>query len=105
MEAQYLKPTVFMDYDHPLLEQAAKQVAGHLTDPREIAVALYKWVRDDFPYDPYQLDLSEKGLKASTLIEKGRGYCVEKANLLATSCRFFGIPARLGFADVINHLS
>ncbi|MFQ5434377.1 MAG: transglutaminase domain-containing protein, partial [Anaerolineae bacterium] len=35
----------------------------------------------------------------------GRAWCVPKAILLAACCRAVGIPARLGFADVRNHLS
>jgi transglutaminase-like putative cysteine protease len=45
------------------------------------------------------------GLRASTTIEAGRGWCVPKAILLAACCRALGIPAKLGFADVKNHLS
>ena len=46
-----------------------------------------------------------EGLRASTTIAAGRGWCVSKAILLSALCRAVGIPARLGFADVRNHLS
>lgn len=74
-------------------------------NPREIAVRLYYAVRDGFLYDPYLFDMSEQGLKASQVIEMGRGFCVPKAALLAASARAMGVPARLGFADVRNHLT
>ena len=45
------------------------------------------------------------GLKATTVLEERRGWCVSKAILLAACCRALGIPARLGYADVLNHLS
>ena len=45
------------------------------------------------------------GMKASTVLAQGHGWCVPKATLLAAACRAAGIPARLGFADVRNHLS
>jgi transglutaminase-like putative cysteine protease len=72
---------------------------------RERAVALHDAVRDRFRYDPYQVDLSVAGMRASAVIDKGIGWCVPKAALLAAACRAIGIPARLGYADVRNHLS
>jgi hypothetical protein len=44
-------------------------------------------------------------MRASTVLANGYGWCVPKAVLLAAVCRAAGIPARLGFADVCNHLS
>jgi transglutaminase-like putative cysteine protease len=44
-------------------------------------------------------------MKASTALEQGFGWCVPKAVVLAAVARAAGIPARLGFADVRNHLS
>ncbi len=72
---------------------------------RQRAVKLYYAVRDGFRYDPYKLDLSVDGLKASRTLSDGFGWCVTKANLLAAACRAMGIPARIGLADVRNHLS
>ncbi|MFN8610176.1 MAG: transglutaminase-like domain-containing protein [Vulcanimicrobiota bacterium] len=71
----------------------------------ERAVALYYAVRDDFRYDPFRIDLSPEGMKPERVIENGYGWCVPKAALLSACCREVGIPARLGFADVRNHLS
>ena len=42
--------------------------------------------------------------RASTVATAERAYCVPKAVLLTAACRAAGIPARLGFADVRNHL-
>jgi transglutaminase-like putative cysteine protease len=78
---------------------------GRGSDDRARAVALYYAVRDGFRYDPYRIDLSIHGMKASTVLENGYGWCVPKATLLAAACRAIGIPARVGFADVRNHLS
>src|SRR5690606_10572550 len=70
----------------------------------EKAIALYYFVRDNFRYNPYQLNLTEEGLKASNLLSRTDGYCVEKAALLAALARVIKIPARVGFAKVSNHL-
>lgn len=44
-------------------------------------------------------------MRASTTLLNQRGWCVSKSVLLAACCRSVGIPARLGFADVRNHLT
>ena len=62
-------------------------------------------MRDNIRYDPYQIELTREGLKASTTIRTGLGWCVSKAILLAATLRHKGIPAALGYADVKNHLS
>lgn len=104
MNEPALSPAVLIDSDHPdVVAFAAEHAAGG--DDREVAVALYYAVRDGIRYDPYRIDLSVSGMKASTVLAKGYGWCVPKAGLLAAVCRARGIPARIGFADVCNHLS
>jgi transglutaminase-like putative cysteine protease len=99
-----LRPTGLIDSNHPAVRAFAAR-HGRGTDERERAVALYYAVRDGFRYDPYRIDLSLQGMKASTVLGNGHGWCVPKATLLAAACRAAGIPARVGFADVRNHLS
>jgi transglutaminase-like putative cysteine protease len=99
-----LAPTPLVDSDHPAVKAFAAQHAVG-TDDRERAVALYYAVRDGIRYDPYRVDLSPEGMRASTVLRQGYGWCVPKAALLAAAARASGIPARLGYADVRNHLS
>jgi transglutaminase-like putative cysteine protease len=104
MTPDTLRPTAFIDSDHPAVQAFAAEHARGASE-RERAVALVYAVRDGFRYDPYRLDLSPTGMQASTVLANGYGWCVPKATLLAAVCRAAGIPARLGFADVRNHLS
>ncbi len=101
----YLTPGEYADSDHPAVVEFAQRVVGNATATLQKAVSLYYAVRDDFLYDPYHFDTSKKGLKASHVIEVGRGFCVPKATLLVAAARAVGIPARLRFADVRNHLT
>jgi transglutaminase-like putative cysteine protease len=102
--AATLAPTALIDSDHPeVVAFAARHARG--ADDRERAVALYYAVRDGFRYDPYRIDLSPQGMRASSVITQGHGWCVPKAALLAAVARAAGIPARVGYADVRNHLS
>ena len=99
-----LAATPHVDSDHPDVRAfAARHARG--ASAREQAVALYYAVRDGFRYDPYRVDLGTEGMRGSSVLSAGHGWCVTKAALLAAACRAAGIPARLGFADVRNHLS
>ena len=98
-----LAPTALIDSDHPGVIAFSQQARG--ATPRERAVELYYLVRDGFRYDPYHIDLSPAGMRASGVLENGYGWCVPKAALLAAVARAAGIPARVGYADVRNHLS
>lgn len=102
--SQYLTPTATIDCCHQSVVDFSHQHAAG-DSQREQAVSLYYAVRDLIRYDPYALDLNEEGFKASALLVAGSGWCVPKAILLAACCRAMGIAARLGFADVKNHLS
>ena len=44
-------------------------------------------------------------MNASDILAAGRGYCVSKAALLAAVARAAGVPARVGYADVRNHMT
>jgi len=99
-----LAPTRLIDSDHPAVVAFA-HAHDHGHDVRERAVSLYLAVRDTFRYDPYRVDLAPEHMSASSVIAKGYGWCVPKAALLAAVCRAVGIPARVGYADVRNHLS
>lgn len=101
---QCLAATSLVDSAHPEVIVFAQRHARGET-PREQAVSLYYAVRDGFRYDPYRIDLGPEGMRASSVLSLGYGWCVTKAALLAAAARAAGIPARVGFADVRNHLS
>jgi len=103
--AIYLQATEFIDINtEAVLSFTARAAAGATTE-REKAVRLYNAVRDGIQYDPYRIAFTRHGFKASTIIGKGYGYCVAKAIVLAAAGRAAGIPSRLRFADVRNHLT
>ncbi|MGB1581374.1 MAG: transglutaminase-like domain-containing protein, partial [Nevskiales bacterium] len=90
--------------DHPEIQAFAGNRAGE-GDNKQRAIRLYYAVRDDIRYDPYKFSLEPDKLRASTTLAVGSGYCVPKAGLLAACARAVGIPARIGLADVKNHLA
>lgn len=101
---KYLMPTSIIDSDHKLIQEFAKEVIGENEDPIEKAVRLYLAVRDGIRYDPYSPFYLPEHYRASYVLRRGRSFCVPKASLLCALARASGIPARLGLADVRNHL-
>lgn len=103
--AIHTAPSAYIDSDHPAVQAFARDAVGDATDPVEKARRLYYAVRDRFIYDPYDIDLSPDAFRASTILASNKGFCVTKAVLLAAAARAVGLPAKLGFGDVRNHLS
>ncbi|HKJ64325.1 MAG TPA: transglutaminase family protein [Desulfopila sp.] len=101
----YLQSTFFLDYDSVPVRRFIKEQCDMDADARTKAVQLYYGVRDTIRYDPYDVREEPTALMASSVALKGEGYCVAKAVLLTAAARGAGIPARLGFADVSNHLT
>ncbi len=102
---EYLQPTEFLNFDEPIVQEFAEKHSLQAKTETEKAIKLYYAVRDGFQYNPYLLDLSREGLTASNLVTRNQGYCVEKAVLLAASARAVGVPSRLSFYIVRNHLA
>jgi transglutaminase-like putative cysteine protease len=105
IDAAWLEPTWFIDSDSDEVEAYASAAAGDATDSTEVAVRLFHAVRDGLRYDPYSMDRRRDAFKASAVAGADSGWCVPKSVLLTAAARNRGIPARLGFADVRNHLS
>ena len=102
---QTLAPTWYIDSDSPSVIDFAHRTVGDATDPIERAVRLFYAVRDGTRYDPYSFRLVKDDYKASAVLGVDATFCVPKAVLLAAAARASGIPSRLGFADVRNHLA
>jgi transglutaminase-like putative cysteine protease len=70
-----------------------------------VAERLFLAVRDGIRYDPYRVSRDPAAYRAGAIAQAKSNWCVPKSVLLAACARRAGIPARLGFADVVNHLS
>jgi transglutaminase-like putative cysteine protease len=106
IDDKYLCPTAIIDSDHKETIAYAKEKTRRCGDaPIQKAVSLYYAVRDGIWYDPYYPFYLAEHFRASNVLKSGRGYCVCKASLLCALGRASGIPSRVGFADVRNHLA
>jgi len=100
-----VEPTSFIDADHPDVARWAAEVTAGCADDRSRAVALFHAVRDGWRYDPYGTSRDPADYRASTILSTSTAWCVPKSILFAAGLRAVGIPARLGYADVRNHLT
>jgi transglutaminase-like putative cysteine protease len=103
---QYLLPTEIIDSDNQAVRAyAMNTVKGAADDHIEKAVKLYYAVRDGIWYNPYLPFYRPDHYRASNVLKRGRAFCIGKATLLCALGRACGIPSRVGFADVRNHLA
>ncbi len=102
---RYLAPGSFVDSDHADVIAFAEAAIAGADDAVERAVRIYFAVRDDIRYQPYRNFLIPDTYRASVCIRDGLGFCIPKAALVAAAARAVGIPARVGYADVRNHLA
>ena len=77
--APYLRPTACVESDAPPCAPSPRASPPAPTTARERAVRLFYAVRDEIRYDPYGVVLTEDGLRATTVLERGAGFCVAKA--------------------------
>ena len=105
-KSAYLLPTPIVDSDHEaIVAYAGDAVKDVGPDPVAKAVKLYYAVRDEIWYDPYLPFYRPEHYRASNVLKRERAFCVGKATLLCALGRACGIPSRVGFADVRNHLA
>jgi len=103
---KYLSPTAIIDSDHhSIIDYAAGVIENTDDDPIAKAIKLYDAVRDGIWYDPYLPFFRPEHYRASNVLKKSRAFCVGKASLLCALGRVCGIPSRVGFATVRNHLA
>jgi transglutaminase-like putative cysteine protease len=102
---EFLSPGRFIDSDaRDVIAFARQESAGGETEMDRV-LRLYRAVRDGILYDPY-VDIGDAAnFRASSVLARGRGFCIGKAALLAACVRAIGVPARVGYADVRNHLT
>jgi len=98
---RYLKATPAIDCETISIKEKAKSLTEGQEEVAEKAKCLFYFVRDEIKYDPYSPLFP---LHASAILERRSGFCTQKAILLAALARAIGIPSRLGFADIRNHI-
>jgi transglutaminase-like putative cysteine protease len=102
---ELLRSTFYLDFEHPQVARFVAETTRGASSQAERASRLFMAVRDQILYDPYRVELSPQAMTASATLAQGAAFCVPKAILYAACLRAVGIPTRLGFVDVTNHLA
>jgi transglutaminase-like putative cysteine protease len=102
---EYLASTRFLDCASESIRRFARATTSGEASEVGKAVKLFYAVRDGWRYDPFAMRLDPEQYVASNVLAADRGYCIPKAILLAATARAVGIPAAIGLADVVNHLT
>lgn len=95
IDPAFLAPSPWCDADHPAVRYLAHEITRGLRTPREKAVALFYWVRDEVRYT-----LGNWNWTASETLALRLGTCSNKANLLVAMARAVGIPAGFHVMDI-----
>jgi transglutaminase-like putative cysteine protease len=103
--ARYLEPTWFLNSGDPAVVAFASGATDGVQTDAERAARLYYAVRDGIWYSPYVITVDREAYRASVILAAEAAFCVQKAIVLAAAARVVGIPSRLGYADVRNHLA
>ena len=101
---EFLKPSETIECDHPRIVALVNEISNGAQDEHDKARRLFLWVRDQVKYaldNPFWLP---EHYQATGILDRGQGYCVQKALVLCTLARAGGIPSRLIFADIRNHM-
>ena len=101
----YLEPSYFFDFESDLVQNLISEFKDGSISEKQKAIVLYTKVRDNWKYDPYTISLTKETYRASNIIKKPSGNCVEKSILLIACLRGLGIPARLHLGKVKNHIA
>lgn len=89
---------IFIDYFHQHVREDNRDALKQLID-------FYYVVRDKIHYQIFGVDVSSKGLQASTVINSQKGFCLHKSIVFIAAARMLKFPARLKAVHVRNHLA
>ncbi len=101
---KYLMPSPTIDSDNESIKKKAMDLTKGKETVEDKAKSLFYWVRDNIKYNPLVPVEIFEDYKTSKTFQRGEGFCVEKAAVLAAFARAVGIPTRLHLADIRNYL-
>ncbi len=102
---EFLQATDLLDADHPAVKVYAEHITNGARLDMQKAVRIYYMVRDSWKYNPYNVNMSADALRASSILARREGHCLDKAILMIALLRAVGVPARLRLAKVRNHIA
>lgn len=99
----YLKSSTFINSDHTSIKELAAELTKECRTDNEKAKNIFYYVRDNCHYNMYSISPEPVTYKASNILANGKGFCVQKAILLAALGRAVELPSRLVLVAIRNH--
>ncbi len=96
MNQAYLEATKYVDYDHPKIQQQARQLKKESSDEIDLVKNTFQFVRDKISHS-WDVQDSRVTVSASDCLREGVGICWAKANLLAALFRAIGFPSGFSY--------
>ncbi|RME05541.1 MAG: transglutaminase family protein [Deltaproteobacteria bacterium] len=94
-----LVETERIDFSHPRIQALLARLGLAGQSPRNRAVRLFRFVRDEIRYT-FMAQMDREAYRASAVLEAGAGFCVQKGMLLCALGRGAGIPTALVLSDL-----
>lgn len=91
---QYLRPSTYIDFEHPLVREAADSFRRTTLSQLEMVRSCFEFVRDEIRHS-WDYKLNPVTCSASEVLKHRTGYCYSKSHLLAALLRANGIPTGL----------
>lgn len=105
IKMSYLESTFFFDFENENIQNLIHEFQSDSLSKKEKAIQVYLKIRDGWRYNAYQINFNKEAFRASEISQRSEGHCIDKAILLTTCLRGLGIPARIHFAKVKNHIA
>jgi hypothetical protein len=100
---EYVAATRLCDCDNPWLRERAQEIVDGANTAEEKAVKIFDYVRDHIRFS-----LAYSRSRASQILKRGYGECLNKTNAQVALLRAIGIPGRLRWVqaktEVLHHL-
>lgn len=96
-ESSLLHSTRYIDTEHPLIQQTARELTAGIQSDREKAIRIHDFVRDEIRFGWSRAFYDQK---ASDVLKGKIGYCNTKSTLFIALLRAAGIQARQHFVNI-----
>lgn len=100
-----LSSSYYYDFESDVIQNLVTEFRLEELSDKEKAIGLYMKVRDKWWYNPYVISLKKEDYRASWLVGRKHGHCIDKAIILIAGLRALGIPARISLSKVKNHIA
>ena len=102
MTERFLAETTFIDKSHPSIVACVASLDLDGLPAAEKARRIFRFVRDEIRYE-FMAKFTRAEYVASNVLSEGKGFCVQKAVLLAALARRAGVPTALVLCDMRDH--